>query len=73
VLYAANQCLAAAGATDAGYVAEVVSPVPTVRAWTGLRLVADRSFRNVRGPIDTLIVTGVDGPEDARRYPDLVR
>lgn len=73
VLYAANQCLAAAGAADPGYSAEVVSPVITVRAWTGLRLVADRSFRNVRGPIDTLIVTGVDGPEDARRFPDLVR
>jgi transcriptional regulator GlxA family with amidase domain len=73
VLYAANQCLAHAGAADPGYTAEVVSPVLTVRAWTGLRLVADRSFRNVRGAIDTLIVTGVDGPEDARRFPDLVR
>ena len=72
-LYAANQCLAAAGASDPGYSAEVVSPVVTVRAWSGLRLVAERSFRNVRGPMDTLMVTGVDGPDDARRYSDLVR
>jgi len=72
-LYAAGQVLAAAGGADPGYLAEVVSPVVTVRAWTGLRLVAERSFRNVRGSIDTLIVTGIDGPEDARRYPDLVR
>jgi transcriptional regulator GlxA family with amidase domain len=72
-LYTAGQILAAAGGADPGYLAEVVSPVVTVRAWTGLRLVAERSFRNVRGPIDTLIVTGIDGPEDARRYPDLVR
>lgn len=72
-LYAAGQVLAAAVGADPGYLAEVVSPVVTVRAWTGLRLVAERSFRNVRGPIDTLIVTGIDGPEDARRYPDLVR
>ncbi|HET9489842.1 MAG TPA: GlxA family transcriptional regulator [Methylomirabilota bacterium] len=72
-LYAANQILITAGATDPGYLAEVVSPVVTVRAWTGFRLVAERSFRNVRGPVDTLIVTGVDGPEDARRHPDLVR
>jgi transcriptional regulator GlxA family with amidase domain len=72
-LYAANCILASAGAPDPGYLPEVVSPVVTVRAWTGLRLVAERSFRNVRGPIDTLVVTGIDGPEDARRYPDLVR
>jgi transcriptional regulator GlxA family with amidase domain len=72
-LHAANQILTAAGGADPGYLAEVVSPAVTVRAWTGLRLVAERSFRNVRGPIDTLIVTGIDGPEDARRYPDLVR
>lgn len=51
----------------------MVSPVVTVRAWPGLRLVAERSFRNVRGPVDTLMVTGVDGPEDARRHPDLAR
>ena len=40
---------------------EVVSPVRTVRAWAGLRLVAERSYRAVRGRIHTLIVTGIDG------------
>jgi transcriptional regulator GlxA family with amidase domain len=72
IFYAANQVLARAGAADPGYAVEVVSPVGTVRAWAGLRLVADRSYRAVRGPIDTLIVTGVDGPEDARRHQDLL-
>ena len=73
IFYAANQVLARTGASDLGYAVEVVSPVTTVRAWAGLRLVAERSYRAVRGAIDTLIVTGVDGPEDARRDQDLVR
>src|SRR4026209_1727927 len=73
IFYAVNGRLAEAGASDQGYAVEVVSPVPTVCAWPGLRLVADRSYRPVRGPIDTLIVTGVDRPDDARRDLDLVR
>jgi transcriptional regulator GlxA family with amidase domain len=73
IFYYANQVLAHAGASDLGYAVEVVSPVTTVRAWAGLRLVADRSYRAVRGAIDTLIVTGVDGPEEARRDPNLPR
>jgi transcriptional regulator GlxA family with amidase domain len=73
VLYAANLILDGAGALGAGYDVEVVSPVTTVRAWAGLRLVADRSYRAVRGAIDTLIVTGVDTPDDARRDPELLR
>lgn len=73
IFYYANHVLASARASDLGYTVEVVSPVTTVRAWAGLRLVADRSYRSVRGAVDTLIVTGVDGPEDARRDPDLVR
>jgi transcriptional regulator GlxA family with amidase domain len=73
IFYAVNERLAEAGASDQGYAVEVVSPVPTVCAWPGLRLVADRSYRPVRGPIDTLIVTGVDRPDDARRDLDLVR
>jgi transcriptional regulator GlxA family with amidase domain len=71
--YAANQALARAGASEPGYAVEVVSPVRTVRAWAGLRLVAERSFRTVRGAIHTLIVTGIDGPEDARRDRSLIR
>lgn len=73
ILYAVNERLERAGAADQGYAVEVVSPVPTVCAWPGLRLVAERSYRPVRGPIDTLIVTGIDRPDDARRDPDLIR
>ncbi len=73
IFYAVNERTSHAGASDAGYAVEVVSPVETVCAWPGLRLVADRSFRAVRGPIDTLIVTGLGLPDDARRDPELVR
>ncbi|HXG17055.1 MAG TPA: GlxA family transcriptional regulator [Calidithermus sp.] len=73
VFYVANQFLRRAGSPDPGYTVEVVSPVATVRAWSGLRLVADRSYRAVRGAVDTLIVTGIDGPDEARRDPELVR
>jgi transcriptional regulator GlxA family with amidase domain len=73
IFYAVNERLAHAGTSDQGYAVEVVSPVTTVSVWPGLRLVADRSYRPVRGPIDTLIVTGVDRPDDARRDPDLIR
>jgi transcriptional regulator GlxA family with amidase domain len=73
IFYAANQVLERQGAEEPPYAVEVVSPVATVRAWAGLRLVADRSYRAVRGPVDTLIVTGVNGPEDAGRDPELIR
>ena len=73
ILFYANEVLGRAGAADLGYEVEAVSPVTTVRAWAGLRLVADRSYRSLRGPIDTLIVTGIDGPEDVRRDPGLIR
>jgi transcriptional regulator GlxA family with amidase domain len=73
IFHAVSERGGQAGAPDAGYAVEVVSPVETVRAWPGLRLAADRSYRAVRGPIDTLIVTGIDGPDDARRDPELVR
>ena len=56
-----------------GYAVDIVSPVATVCAWGAFRLAADRSYRSVRGDIDTLIVTGVDRPDDARRDPDLLR
>ena len=73
IFYVVNERLAQAGAADQGYAVEVVSPVPTVCAWPGLHLAADRSYRSVRGPMDTLIVTGVDRPDDARRDPELIR
>ncbi len=73
IFYAANLTLANAGASDVGYDVEVVSPVTAVRAWAGLRLVSDRSYRAVPGAIDTLIVTGIDGPDDAHRDEHLLR
>jgi hypothetical protein len=60
ISYAVNERTDRTGAFDAGYAVEVVSPVETVCTWPGLRLVADRSYRAVRRPIDTLIVTGID-------------
>jgi hypothetical protein len=42
------------------YSVDVVSPVATVCAWGAFRLAADRSYRSVRGDVDTLIVTGID-------------
>ena len=66
IFYAANLFV------EGAYDVEVVSPATTVRAWAGLRLVADRSYRSVRGAIDTLIVTGVE-PDDARRDTELIR
>jgi transcriptional regulator GlxA family with amidase domain len=73
IFYTVNERLARDGTADQGYAVEVVSPSPTVNAWPGLRLVAERSHRSLRGPMDTLIVTGVDRPDDARRDPDLIR
>ena len=69
IFYAANVRLP----PGRGYAVEVVSPVATVSGWAGLRLASDRSYRSVRGDIDTLIVTGIDEPDDARRDPDLIR
>jgi transcriptional regulator GlxA family with amidase domain len=73
IFYTVNERTDRTRAFDAGYAVEVVSPFETVCTWPGLRLVADRSYRAVRGPIDTLIVTGIDEPDDAKRDPELVR
>jgi transcriptional regulator GlxA family with amidase domain len=73
IFYAVNERTDRTQEFDAGYAVEVVSPVETVCTWPGLRLVADRSYRAVRGSIDTLIVTGIDEPDDAKRDPELVR
>jgi transcriptional regulator GlxA family with amidase domain len=72
VFYAANVLLAEAGASDPGYAIEVVSPVTTIRSWPGLRIRAERSYRDVRGPVDTLLLTGTDTPDDALRDRDLI-
>src|SRR5262245_11774389 len=68
IFYAANVRLP----SGRGYAVEVVSPAATVCGWAGLRLASDRSYRSVRGDIDTLIVTGIDEPDDARRDPELI-
>lgn len=73
VFYAANVLLAEAGSSDPGYALEVVSPVPVVRRWPGLCIQAERSYLAVRGPIDTLIITGTDTPADATRDPELIK
>jgi transcriptional regulator GlxA family with amidase domain len=68
VFVAANRCVQEPGGY---YEVEVVSPVGTICSWAGMRLVVDRSYRTVRGRVDTLIVTGIDGPDDARAHPGL--
>jgi len=72
VFYAANVLLADAGSSDPGYAIEVVSPVPIIRSWPGLCIKAERSYRDVRGPIDTLIITGTDTPDQATQDAKLV-
>ena len=69
IFYAANVRLP----PGQGYAVEVASPATTVCGWSGLRLAAERSYRAVRGDVDTIIVTGIDEPDDARRDPDLIR
>jgi transcriptional regulator GlxA family with amidase domain len=73
VFYAANVLLAEAGSSDPGYAIEVVSPVPIVRSWPGLCIKAERSYHDLRGPIDTLIITGTDTPDKQRRMPSSSR
>jgi transcriptional regulator GlxA family with amidase domain len=72
VFFAANLLLEEAGGYDPGYAIEVVSPVTTIRSWPGLSIRAERSYRGVRGPIDTLIITGTDTPDDALQDADLI-
>ena len=72
VFYAANILLAEARSSDPGYAVEVVSPVTVVRSWPGLCIKAERSYRSVRGPIDTLVITGTDTPAEATQDGELV-
>lgn len=66
IFYGVNQRTGRGGGADPFYDVEVVAPTETVCSWPGLRLVADRSYRSLRGPIDTLIVTGIDDPRVVR-------
>src|SRR5215469_7780017 len=72
VFYAANVLLAEAGSSDPGYATEVVSPVAVVRSWPGLCIKAECSYKSVRGPIDTLIITGTDTAAEATQDPELI-
>jgi hypothetical protein len=72
VFYAGNVLLAEAGSSDPGYAVEVVSPVATIRSWPGLCIRAEHSYRQVRGLIDTLIITGTDTPDDALHDAGLI-
>ena len=77
ILFLANNALSVGGGRAAGYAPEVVSAKPgAVSSWSGLQLVAHRAYHTVRGPIDTLIVSGVDDPNVVtrdRRLVDWVR
>ncbi len=61
IFHAVNERLARARAADQGYAVEAVSQVAAIGSWPGLRMIADHSYRQVRGPIDTLIVTASTG------------
>ncbi len=43
-----------------------------VRSTSGIELLAQRAFRELRGPIDTLLVAGGDGVADALRDRELI-
>jgi len=72
VFTGATLCLAAAGRSDEGYSVSVVTrdgePATTL---TGLALVA-RPFPDPREPIDTLVLPGGSGVDDARSDPDTI-
>jgi transcriptional regulator GlxA family with amidase domain len=67
IFYGVNQRTGRGGGADPFYDVEVVAPAETVCSWQGLRLVADRPYRSLRGPVDTLIVTGIDEARIGRR------
>ena len=71
IFYGVNQRTGGGGGADPFYDVEVVAPTETVCSWQGLRLVADRPYRSLRGPVDTLIVTGIDDPRVVRRDGNL--
>jgi transcriptional regulator GlxA family with amidase domain len=55
------------------YTIEIVATqAGPLRTMSGLQIVADRSFRDVRGPIDTLLVAGGEGTRAALRDRALI-
>ena len=74
ILLLANNALRSGGGRGTGYAAEVVAATPgVISTWCGLTLAAPRSYREIRGPIDTLVVGSVDDPNDLTRDARLVR
>jgi len=66
IFYGVNQRTGRGGGLDPFYDVEVVAPTETVCSWRGLRLLADQPYGSLRGPVDTLIVTGIDDPRVVR-------
>ena len=71
IFYGVNQRTGRGGGADPFYDVEIVAPTETVCSWQGLRLVADRPYRSLRGSVDTLIVTGIDDPRVVRHDRNL--
>jgi transcriptional regulator GlxA family with amidase domain len=69
VLVTTNIILQQAGLSETlGYDIEVVAPqTGTVFSWNGMKLVAEKSFKQVRGPVDTLLVQALDWNEESLR------
>lgn len=67
VLNAANTVLQIASVRpDLGYDIEVVGlREGTIYSWNGLRLAADRTYRDVAGAFDTLVLPALDGGESS--------
>jgi transcriptional regulator GlxA family with amidase domain len=64
ILRTANFLLASAERPDLGYDIEIVATVPgVICAWDGLTITADRSYADVRGAVDTILLQAMDIPE----------
>src|SRR5688572_16960938 len=64
----ATRLLSARHSSDPGYRVELVAAsAGPVRMSSGLELVAPRSLRELRGPVDTLFVPGGEGTQRAMR------
>ena len=73
VFFAANLILATTSGRGPAYAVEVVSGERgAITAWPGLRLVSEKHFTDVQGPIDTLIVGPVDDLDLGRRDRRLI-
>ena len=71
--YAANLVLASASGRGPAYAVEVVSGQRgAITAWPGMKLVGERCFTDIDGPLDTLIVGPLDDLDIARRDRRLV-